>query len=100
MFDRKGKPVPLKAEMPPAKETAAHHQADFIDAVRTGRRPNAEIAMGHVSVTLCHLGNIATRVGRTLRFDPAAEQIVGDDEAASLTRRSYREGHWATPKGV
>lgn len=47
---------------------------------------------------MSHPGNFATRVGRTVRLDPAAERIVGDDEAASLARRPYCEGHWAVPK--
>ena len=76
------------------------HHVDFLDAIRTGRRPNADIEIGHLSATLCHLGNIATRVGRTLEFDPAKEQIPGDDEANALLGRKYRDGHWAVPKGV
>ena len=56
--------------------------------------------IGHLSAALCHLGNIACRVGRSVRLDPQSEQIIGDEEAARLTRRSYREGHWAAPKNV
>jgi hypothetical protein len=40
---------------------------------------------------LAHLANLAFRVGRGLRFDPATEGIVGDSEASALLRRSYRE---------
>jgi predicted dehydrogenase len=79
-----------------AIDLPAHHQ-DFLDCIRTGRRPRADVEEGHLSATLAHLGNIACRVGRTLRFDPQTEQIVGDDEAAKLVRREYRD-HWATPK--
>ena len=60
---------------------------------------NADVLHGHFSAALCHLGNIATRVGRVLNFDPAAEQLLGDDEANRLLKRDYRE-HWATPKGA
>ncbi|NOX53550.1 MAG: Gfo/Idh/MocA family oxidoreductase [Planctomycetes bacterium] len=76
------------------------HQRDFIDAIRSGSRPNADIAIGHLSSCLSHLGNIATRLARTLRFDPKAERFLDDDEANRLVRREYREGHWAVPKGV
>jgi predicted dehydrogenase len=76
------------------------HQRDFLDCIRNGRRPAADIEIGHLSASLCHLGNIATRLGRTLKFDPVDEQIVGDEEAKGLLRRDYREGHWAVPKGV
>ena len=60
---------------------------------------NADALTGHLSTALCHLGNIATRLGRSLRFDPEKEQILGDDEANALVRREYRE-HWGTPKGA
>ncbi len=76
------------------------HHRNFLSSIRSGERPNADIEIGHLSAALAHLGNIATRVGRTLRFDPAAERIVGDEEAAALLRRTYRPGHWAVPKGV
>jgi len=76
------------------------HHRDFLDCIRTGRRPNADIEIGHLSATLAHLGNIAVRVGRVLHFDPQTEHIVNDDEANGLVRRQYRSGHWAVPKGV
>ncbi len=75
------------------------HHRDFIDAVRTGRNPNADIEVAHLSTALCHLGNIATRLGRTLQFDGAREQFTGDAEANALVKRQYRE-HWGTPHGV
>jgi predicted dehydrogenase len=76
----------------------SHHQ-NFLDGIRTGQKPNADIEIGHLTASLCHLGNIATRVGRAIHFDPAAEKILGDDEAATMLRRTYRD-HWATPQGV
>ncbi|MBM4029378.1 MAG: Gfo/Idh/MocA family oxidoreductase [Planctomycetes bacterium] len=80
-------------------ESLPHHR-DFLDCIKSGRRPNADIEIGHQSSALAHLGNIATRAGRVLHFDPAAERISGDEEANRLVRRSYRQGHWAVPKGV
>lgn len=76
------------------------HVEDFVDAMRSGRRPNADIAEGHLSATLAHLGNIVARVGRTVHFDPAAERIVDDPEANRLVQREYRAGHWASPKAT
>lgn len=46
------------------------------------------------------LANIAARCGRVLRFDPQAEEVLGDPEAAAMVRRRYREGLWAVPRGV
>lgn len=76
----------------------AHHR-DFFDCIRTGNRPHADVEIGHLSASLCHLGNIATRLRRVLSFDPAEEQILGDSEANALVHREYRE-HWGTPRGI
>ncbi|MFH1924379.1 MAG: Gfo/Idh/MocA family oxidoreductase [Planctomycetota bacterium] len=76
------------------------HQRNFLDAIHGTAKPNADIDVGHLSATLAHLGNICARLGRSLTFDPKTEQFPGDDEANQLTRREYREGHWAVPKRV
>jgi predicted dehydrogenase len=77
------------------------HMDNFLDAIRTGRIPNAPVEEAHRSVALIHLANIALRTGRAFEFDTEHEQIVGDDRASQLLRRSYREnGHWAIPTGV
>ena len=78
-------------------DSLAHHR-DFLEAIREGRRPNADIEIGHLSASLTHLGNIATRVGRLLHFDPATETILDDPEAHGLLGRTYRKGHWAVPR--
>src|SRR5690606_3089215 len=75
------------------------HKQNFIDCIKSGRRPNCDIEIGHLASTLCHLGNIAWRVGRTLEFDPKAGAIVGDDQANALARRSYRKP-WVLPDPV
>lgn len=83
---------------PRAQDDQAHAQ-NLCDAIRQGTSLNADALTGHYSTTLSHLGNIATRVGRALTFDPLKEQIVGDDDANKLITREYRD-HWAKPKGV
>lgn len=77
----------------------AHHQ-DFLNCVRNGGRPHADIEEGHYSASLVHLANIACRVERTLHLDSAKETIASDDAAAALLKRQYRAGHWAVPRGV
>ncbi|MBM3997352.1 MAG: Gfo/Idh/MocA family oxidoreductase [Planctomycetes bacterium] len=76
----------------------AHHR-NFFACIRNGNRPNADIEVGHLSASLCHLGNIATRVRRVLTFDPRTEEIQNDREAAAMVRRTYRN-HWARPQGA
>ncbi len=60
------------------------HYQNFIDAVR-GKAPlNSPISEGHKSVTMLQLGNIAWRVGRDLKTDPANGHVLHDDEASKL----------------
>ncbi len=89
----------VEIEISPESQDDVAHVANFCAAIREGANLNADARTGHLSTTLCHLGNIATRLGRSLHFDGAKEQIVGDDEANALVRREYRE-HWGTPRGV
>ena len=72
--------------------TSSHFQ-NFADAVRSRDRKllHAEIEETYLSTALCHLGNIAYRVGRDLRFDPAKLQFPGDAEANKLLTRDYRK---------
>ncbi len=77
------------------------HQVDFLEAIQEGRQPTADIAIGHDSVCLVHLANVAVRTGRSLRIDPVGESIVGDEAANRLLGREYRsEGHWSIPAAV
>ncbi len=54
---------------------------DFDTALRTRRQPGGNAAVSQRVATMLHLGNIAIRLGRKVRWDPAREQFVGDDEA-------------------
>jgi predicted dehydrogenase len=67
------------------------HLRNFLDCIKTRKRPNADIEEGHKSTRLCHLGNIAFRLGRTLRFDAGKETITGDAQAARMLGRAYRK---------
>jgi predicted dehydrogenase len=91
----------LVEEMAGKLDLSLHHR-NFFDAIRSNKPAAvaADAETGHLSATLAHLANIAVRLGRTLKFDPAKEQFLGDEEANKLVRRVYREGHWAAPKGV
>ena len=75
------------------------HMLNFVECVMSRAKPNCEIEEGHLSNSLCHLGNICARTGRNFNFDGAREAISGDSEANGMLRRKYRQ-HWATPKGV
>lgn len=68
------------------------HFANFIDGVRSGDRfdLNCDIETGFMSTVLPHLGNIAYRVGTSLRFDDEYERFIGNEEANMLLTRNYR----------
>jgi predicted dehydrogenase len=71
-------------------ETRKSHMGNFLECVRTRQDPSAPVEAGHRSATVCHLGNIALRLGRKLKWDPAAEQVVGDAEANRMLSRPMR----------
>jgi len=71
--------------------------ADFLDAIRTGRRPVSDIEAIHLSSNLSLLGMLALKVGRTLEWDGRREQVVGDREANRHLSRRYRSG-WEYPR--
>ncbi|HMJ64271.1 MAG TPA: Gfo/Idh/MocA family oxidoreductase [Candidatus Binatia bacterium] len=68
------------------------HIQNFLDCIRSGQKPNSEIAEGQKSTLLCHLGNIAYRVGHTLHTDQKTGHILNDAEAQKLWSREYRPG--------
>jgi predicted dehydrogenase len=70
----------------------ADHIANFLDCIRTGKRPSADIEEGHRSTLLCHLGNIAHRVNRVLTTSDKNGHIQNDSEAMALWTREYRPG--------
>ncbi len=74
----------------PGSQMEMAHLNNFIDCVKERRRPNADIEIGHRSTSLCHLGNIAQRLGRKLVWDGARERFPDDDEANRLLAREYR----------
>ena len=69
------------------------HVAEFFAAVAERREPIADVASHHRGLTTCHLAGIAARLGRTVRWDPAAERIVGDELASSFLAREPRKGY-------
>jgi len=71
---------------------SSNHMTNFIEGVRTRRRPICDVEIGHRSAIVCHLGSIALRLGRPVRWDPKAEQFTGPDadKANAMVAREYR----------
>ncbi len=72
---------------------ARYHMENWIDCIQTRQRPVADVEIGHRSISVCHLANIAREAGRKLEWDPAKELFVGDDEANTYVTRPRRKGY-------
>jgi GFO/IDH/MocA oxidoreductase family protein len=73
------------------------HQPNFIDCMRSRKKPNADIELAHQSAILVHLGNVSYRTGcRKLQFDPVQERFTGDEEANRFLRPAYRKNYRIT----
>ena len=70
---------------------AKDHSDDFLDCVKTRRRPNSDVEIGCRTATVCHLGNIAYGLNRPIHWDPSRQVIIGDEEASRLVNRALRE---------
>ena len=75
------------------------HIENFLQCVRSGALPNADVEQGHQSVLLCHLANIAWRLGnRKLKFDPKTESFPEAPEANRFLRRANYRPPWIVPE--
>jgi len=81
----KWKPGPNDLELPFVSE-----KQDFINCVRSRKETLIPAEVGHRTASMCQIGFIAVRLGRKLKWDPAAEKFAGDDEANQLLLRPMR----------
>jgi len=72
---------------------ARPHIQNWLDCIKTRGLPNADVEIGHRSISVCHLANIARELGRRLKWDPAKETFPGDDEANRYVDRPKRKGY-------
>lgn len=105
VLDRNGfvtQPLDLVPERPPREVAevwegegwkATLHMENWLDCIRTRGRPVSDVEIGHRSVSVCHLANLARDLGRKLEWDPQRERFVGDDEADRALHRPRREGY-------
>lgn len=66
------------------------HYQNFLDCVKTRDLTIAPCEVAHRSASVGHLGVIALKLGRKIRFDPRTETIIDDPEATRLLARAYR----------
>ena len=71
---------------------ARPHLQNWLDCIKSLQKPNADVEIGHRSISVCHLLNIARELGRKLHWDPKQEQFVDDAEANTHLSRPRRKG--------
>jgi predicted dehydrogenase len=76
-----------------AQWQAQYHMQEWLDCMRTRKKPSAHVEIGHRSTTVCHLANITRQLGRKLKWDPEAELFKDDAEANSFVTRIRRKGY-------
>jgi hypothetical protein len=76
---------------------ARPHIQNWLDCIKTRSLPNADVEIGHRSISVCHLVNIVRQIGRPLRWNPDEEVFPGDDEANAYLDRPRRRG-WELPE--
>ncbi len=73
------------------------HMQDFLRNIASRGKPVADIEQGHISTASCILANRSMKLGRSLAWDPAKGEVIGDAEANGLLRRPYR-APWVHPE--
>jgi predicted dehydrogenase len=88
-----GKKADLVKEVQRGSAAEMAHVHNFLDCMRSRGKPNADLeTVGRVSSLLCHLGNVAWRAQKTVKFDYEAYKFTGDAEAEKFrTRAEYRK---------
>lgn len=69
-----------------ARDATRDHAMRFVDCVRGAKPANATAESAHMATNIGHLGNIALRTGRKLRWDPVAEKTDSTEANALLYR--------------
>jgi len=85
----------------PQLKAGGNNWANWIQCVKSRKKEdlNAPIEEGQYSCTLLHLGNWSYRLGRTLKFDPDKEMVIGDEEANRMLKGTYR-APYVVPENV
>jgi len=104
IIDRNGfkcEPMELAVNPPPEEKktswtgpgwNASPHMQNWLDCIKSRALPNADVEIGHRSISICHLLNITRELGRKLEWDPKNETFVNDSEANGYLSRPRRKG--------
>lgn len=91
--DLKTNPLPEGAiEAVYGGKVSANHTANFIEGMKSRKQPISDVWSHNRMLEICHLSNIAMRLGRELKWDPVKREIIGDPQANSFLARESRQG--------
>jgi len=91
--DLKEKPLPEGAvEAVYGGKVSANHTANFIEGMQARKQPISDVWTHNRMLEICHLSNIAMRLGRELKWDPAKREVIGDAQANAFLSRESRKG--------
>ncbi len=93
-YGQRNEPGPAKSESDFLPEERSNGWKNLVECVRSRRKEDLDnpIIEGHLSASLCHLGNISSRMGgNQLNFDPKKEQFINNREADTYLTRPYRK---------
>lgn len=97
-----GKPVEQLAQNPLpedallrlyGRKVAPTHMGDFVECIKSRKTPASDAESHHRSISVCHVVNIALRLGRALTYDTKTEQFLDDPQANSMIEREQRKGY-------
>ncbi|MCA9179742.1 MAG: Gfo/Idh/MocA family oxidoreductase [Planctomycetales bacterium] len=74
-------------------KVSANHTANFVEAMKSRKQPISDVWSHNQMLEICHLSNIAMRLGRELKWDPAKREIVDDTQANAFLSRESRQGY-------
>ena len=73
-------------------DAISNHMGNFYDCTVSRQTPISSVLSQHRVASACHLGNLACRLGRSLRWNPETERFVDDEAANQMIKRQQRAG--------
>ena len=74
-------------------KVSENHCANLIESMQSRQQPISDVWSHNRMLEICHLSNIAMRLGREMNWDPVKREIIGDAQANSFLAREYRKGY-------
>jgi predicted dehydrogenase len=96
VYDKDGNTGPV-FEGQDAYTQSGAHERNFLECIKSRNTPHADVEIGRLSTTICHLGNICTHLRREIVFDPKTETFGKDKAANAYLTKEYRKPY-ALPK--